>query len=458
MSDSGARFKLQHPTQHVLLALLPGAVLSGLLLGWGVLLNLLIAVSGCLYCEWRLLKRRDATISPKDFVLGATLTGTLLALALPATAPWWLCLLGAAIAVLIGKYFLQDQRLNPAMLGFVVLLLLFPAQMSLAPHVLDTDALSSATPLESVRNQLHLQRTFSEITTALPQAANWMWISLAYLLGGVYLLWRRVIRWHMPVAVLAGLLLPALCFWAMDADRYASPLFHALTGATMLGAFFIATDPTTRANTLRLQLISGFSIGVLTYVIRTWGRTPDGFAFAVLLVNLAAPLMAASRRTATALLLCLVALSLSVLLIAPYQLTWAQLSHQALDTQLAELQRDQVINNTPAHDHIEINDAAFGEKPVTVYRARHDGVPVNAVFRIVTPEGYNGDIELLIGINASGQLIGSRVLRHQETRGFGDPADPQLSGATITQTAVRKTTQHCLDYFSQHRNEIFSAR
>jgi electron transport complex protein RnfG len=177
-----------------------------------------------------------------------------------------------------------------------------------------------------------------------------------------------------------------------------------------------------------------------------------------LLVNLATPLMEASRRASTALLLCVVTLSLSVLLIAPYQLTWARLSHQALDTQLAELQRNQVINNRPQDDHIKINDSAFGANPVTVYRARHDGTAINAVFRVITSEGYNGDIELLIGIKANGQLIGTRVLRHQETRGFGDPADTQLSGATVTRTAVDKAVQRCLLYFSQHRDELFAQR
>jgi electron transport complex protein RnfD len=453
--STASPLKSAPPALQVLLALLPGLLLSCLLLGWGVLLNLLLAVGTSLYFEWRMLRRHDADVSPRDFVLGATLTGALLALTLPATAPWWLSPLGAAIAVLIGKHLLQDQRLNPAMLGFVVLLLIFPAQMSFAPHTFGADALSSATPLESVRNQLRLQRTYSEIIASLPQAANWAWVSLAWLIGGLYLCWRRVIRWQIPLAVLTGLLLPALWFWAMDADRYASPLFHALSGASMLGAFFIATYPSTRASTPRAQFVSGIAIGLLTYILRTWGRTPEGFAFAVLLVNLATPLMETSRRKTTALL---AVMSLSVLLIAPYQWTWSRLTQPALDTALADLLDQSSANNLAANDPVEISDPAFGANTVTVYRARHDGHPVSAIFRLTTAEGYNGDIELLVAINAEGRLMGIRVLHHQETRGFGDPADAQLSGATVTRSAVQRAVQHCLDYFSRHQHDIFATQ
>ena len=118
---------------------------------------------------------------------------------------------------------------------------------------------------------------------------GWEWANLAFLAGGVWLWQRRAIHWHIPVAMLAGLFVTALLFYIADADSFASPLFHLFSGATMLGAFFIATDPVSAATTPRGRLYYGAGIGVLVYVIRTWGGYPDGVAFAVLLMNMAAP-------------------------------------------------------------------------------------------------------------------------------------------------------------------------
>jgi electron transport complex protein RnfD len=184
------------------------------------------------------------------------------------------------------------------MVGYVVLLISFPVQMTAWPAMQPlwadgNDAISAATALDHARTQLALNRTLSEIggdaSFGLMAGRGWEWVALAWLVGGLFLLWRRQIRWQIPVGLLAGLLLPALLFWAWDSDRYASPLFHAFAGATLLGAFFIATDPVSAATTPRGRLIYGFGIGLIAYIVRTWGAYPDGIAFGVLLLNLCAP-------------------------------------------------------------------------------------------------------------------------------------------------------------------------
>ena len=197
------------------------------------------------------------------------------------------------------------------MVGYAVLIIAFPAEMTTWPRpeaatlsMAETlaaiaastdypDGLSGATALDYAKTQLALQHDTGALRDAQIfghlGAAGWEWIAIAYLLGGAWLLWRGVIRWHIPIAMLTGLLCLAFACHLIDAHRYASPVFHLFAGATLLGAFFIATDPVTAAGTPRGRLVYGAGIGVLVYVIRTWGGYPDGVAFAVLLMNMAAP-------------------------------------------------------------------------------------------------------------------------------------------------------------------------
>ncbi|MEC9364909.1 MAG: RnfABCDGE type electron transport complex subunit D [Pseudomonadota bacterium] len=285
----------------VLLALLPGIVVYVLLFGPGVLRNIAIAVAACLLFEAIALWLRGRPLRPFLSDGSALVTGVLLALTLPPIAPWWIAVVGSLFAIGLGKQVyggLGYNPFNPAMVGYVVLLISFPVQMTAWPAlqpVWDSapDAVSAATALDHVRTQLALERTLTEISgdAAIGWAAGagWEWIALAWLGGGLYMLWRGTIRWQIPAGMLAGLTLIALPFWAVDPDRYASPLFHWLAGATLLGAFFIATDPVSAATTPRGRLLYGALIGVLVYVIRTWGGYPDGVAFAVLLLNICAP-------------------------------------------------------------------------------------------------------------------------------------------------------------------------
>ena len=206
------------------------------------------------------------------------------------------------------------------MVGYAVLIISFPVQMTqwsaplslagahlslldsaqyiftgILPDGLKLDAISSATPLDTLRTQLQLEHTVREITR-LPIFGNvggtgGEAVVLMFLLGGLYLWLARIITWHIPAAFIAGLWITGGLFHISDPDRYISPWFHLATGGVMLGAFFIATDPVTGATTPRGKLIFGAGIGMLTYLIRTLGGYPDGVAFAVLLMNIMVPLI-----------------------------------------------------------------------------------------------------------------------------------------------------------------------
>ncbi len=208
------------------------------------------------------------------------------------------------------------------MAGYVVLLISFPQQMTtwLTPEMLvdqdqrltlwqtlavifsgswpaavNLDAITSATPLDMMRTELGQNRLISEIR-ANPLFGDfggrgWEWINNYIFIGGVWLMYRRIIRWQIPVGVLGGLAITAFLFSFVDSSSHASAGFHVFSGAAMLCAFFIATDPVTAATTPKGRLIYGIGIGMLIYIIRTWGGYPDGVAFAVLLMNMAAPLI-----------------------------------------------------------------------------------------------------------------------------------------------------------------------
>jgi electron transport complex protein RnfD len=200
------------------------------------------------------------------------------------------------------------------MAGYVVLLISFPLELTLwsapgtQPGFIDTlgyvfsgrlpaeqtlDTLTMATPMDDIKMRLGLSETLSEIRGSPVfgsfAGAGWEWINLWFLVGGLWLLQMKVIQWQIPVGMLAGLAFIAFVFYAVNPDIYSTPLFQLFSGAAMLGAFFIATDPVSACTTPRGRLYYGLGIGLLTYIIRTWGGYPDGVAFAVLLMNMAAP-------------------------------------------------------------------------------------------------------------------------------------------------------------------------
>lgn len=307
--------------RRVLYALVPALIVQTWLFSWGVLINVLFASLVAVAFEALMLRLRSRPAGSYLADGSVVLTGVLLAMALPPLSPWWMTLIGVGFAVVVGKHLyggLGYNPFNPAMLGYVLLLICFPLEMTswVAPRMLlevnigvtdafsaiflgtihggtGIDAVTMATPLDSLKVQLGLARTVQEIlekpTFGILGGRGWEYVDLALLGGGLWLIWKRVIGWHIPVAMLGALALLAMIFNLVDPGRYATPLFHVFSGAAMLGAFFIATDPVSACTTPRGRLVFGAGVGILTYIIRTWGGYPDGVAFSVLLMNMAAP-------------------------------------------------------------------------------------------------------------------------------------------------------------------------
>ena len=306
----------------VIYALIPGTLVYIHFFGWGVLINIMAAVITALICEVTILKIRHRPIKPFIYDGTAVLTAILLALALPTLTPWWLAALGAAFAIIIAKHLyggMGYNPFNPAMVGYAMLLIAFPKEMTAwipaethgltffntlnyslfetLPAGMSYDALTMATPLDSIKTQLSLGYTLDEIhqnnASLFGHIAGygWEWINIMFLIGGLILISIKIISWHIPVAMLGALAFMAMIFNFSDAGSYPPVSFHLFGGAAMLGAFFIATDPVTAAASNKGRLIYGAGIGIFIYIIRTWGGYPDAIAFSVLLMNMAVPMI-----------------------------------------------------------------------------------------------------------------------------------------------------------------------
>lgn len=295
----------------VLAATLPGVIVLTWLYGAGTLINMAWACAAALGFEAAILKLRQR---PVGFFLrdGSVLvTAVLLALALPPYSPWWLTLIATGCAVVFGKQLyggLGQNPFNPAMIGYVVVLISFPVEMTTWPvphsvglgaglqHILGIaslpDGWTQATALDvlKVNKSLTIDELWSNPAFGHFGGIGSEVVNLAFLAGGLFLLHKRLFSWHAPVGMLAALVVMSLVFWnGSGSDSNGSPLFHLLSGATMLGAFFIVTDPVSSATSPLGRLIFGVGVGILVYVIRAWGGYPDGVAYGVLLMNLAAP-------------------------------------------------------------------------------------------------------------------------------------------------------------------------
>ncbi|SUX85869.1 electron transport complex protein RnfD [Citrobacter koseri] len=315
----------------VLIAALPGIATQLWFFGWGTLFQIILAAVSALAAEAAVLQLRKQPIAAILKDNSALLTGLLLAVSIPPLAPWWMVVLGTVFAVIIAKQLyggLGQNPFNPAMIGYVVLLISFPVQMTswlpphdiaaTAPGLLDAlqviftghtasggdmntlrmgiDGISQATPLDTFKTSLHAGHAVEQIMqypiySGMLAGAGWQWVNIAWLIGGVWLLWQKAIRWHIPVSFLVTLAVCSSLGWAFAGDSLASPQLHLLSGATMLGAFFILTDPVTASTTNRGRLIFGALAGLLVWLIRSFGGYPDGVAFAVLLANITVPLI-----------------------------------------------------------------------------------------------------------------------------------------------------------------------
>ena len=304
----------------VIYATLPGAFTLAYFFGVGVFLNLLIASISALAFEALVLKLRQR---PVGFYLrdySALVTAFLLALSLPPYCPWWLIVVGSFCAIVLAKQLYGGMGLNPfnpAMVAYVILLVSFPIPMTQwampvnidGAHLVSVseainkvffgqpiDGYSSATILDLMKqnSSLALEEFYKKeplLNKGFLAGVAWEWVNIAFLAGGLFLLYKKIFTWHAPISMLIALALMATVFYDNGSSNSGgSPIFHLLSGATMLGAFFIVTDPVTSAVSRKGRIIYGAAIGILIYIIRVWGKGyPDGVAFAVLFLNFAAP-------------------------------------------------------------------------------------------------------------------------------------------------------------------------
>jgi electron transport complex protein RnfD len=337
--------------QTLLYALLPGIFASLWFFGFGILINIAIAISFAVFAEAAMLRLRNRDISSHLSDRSVLVTALLFAIAIPPGSPWWLVALGIVFAIVIAKHLyggLGQNPFNPAMCGYAMLLLAFPLEMT-GWHIpngvingpLTVDNLGiptlaaereSLSPLSWIRFKQALLLAFpfaasgatditefvdglamatpliefkmagkSAILAARESGASlfatgsetaWEIINIGYLLGGLFLLYKKIISWHIPLAIIATVFSLAALFYAPGSVAiYGTPYLHLFGSATMIGAFFIATDPVSAATTSTGKLVYGVIIGVSIYSIRVWGSYLDSIAFAVLFGNFCAPIL-----------------------------------------------------------------------------------------------------------------------------------------------------------------------
>lgn len=308
--------------QLVVWATVPGLIALTYHFGWGSLINVVLATATAVIAEAAVLQLRGRSIAFYLRDYSAVLTAVLLGLALPPLAPWWVVVVGTLFSIVIAKQLyggLGYNPFNPAMVGYVILLISFPIQMTTwitpltllpdgisHPGIIESlsivfaglnpaDGVTGATPLDSFKfsdgllvDQIYAQNPlFSQAGFA---GVGWEWVNVGFLIGGLILLGSKIFTWHGPVAMLGAIAVMSILFWdGGSSDSPGSALMHLFSGASMMGAFFIMTDPVSSAASNRGRLIYGALIGVLVYLIRAWGNYPDAVAFAVLLANFAAP-------------------------------------------------------------------------------------------------------------------------------------------------------------------------
>ncbi len=317
----------------VLLALVPGIAAYVWVFGGGVLVTIALGTLTALAAEAVMLKLRRRPVQPFLMDFSAVITAWLLALAIPPLAPWWLIVVGTSFAIVVAKQLyggLGYNPFNPAMIGYAVLLISFPAIMTKWPAALQLaqtplsftdqlhyifsgllpldsnliavklDAVTSATPLDYLKTQLKLNHHVASITQAPLFGAlggkGAEYVSIAYLLGGLYLWQQKIISWHLPTAFLGMLALISGVFWLVNPAHFATPLFHLFSGASMLCAFFIITDPISGPTTPNGKLWFAAGVAIITYLVRIYGGYPDGVAFAVIFMNICVPLIDAHTQ------------------------------------------------------------------------------------------------------------------------------------------------------------------
>ncbi len=292
----------------VVVALLPALFTSIFYFGWGAVIVTATSVASCLLFEYliqRFIFRKPVTITDGS----ALVTGILLAFNVPSNLPVFITIIGAFVSIAIAKMTfggLGNNPFNPALVGRVFMLISFPVQMTSWPVPKGfatgyADAVTGATPLAIVKEGLKNGEPMQQLISQIPAPAQ-MFLgnmggsmgevaAVALLIGFIWLLYKKIITWHIPVSVIGSLVIFTTILWLTDPEKNANPLFHLLAGGVLLGAIFMATDYVTSPMNPKSMIIYGCGIGILTVIIRVWGAYPEGVSFAILIMNAFVPLM-----------------------------------------------------------------------------------------------------------------------------------------------------------------------
>ncbi len=292
----------------VVIALIPALLVSFWFFGLGAVLVTITAVASCVFCEYIIQKvffKTEATLSDGS----AVITGILLAFNVPSNLPLWEMVIGSFFAIAIAKMAyggLGKNPFNPALVGRVFLLISFPVDMTSWPlpstfSTKLTDVVTGPTALGVIKEGLMKGDTIGQLMNNIPSYKA-MFLgniggslgevsALAIIIGGLFLMIRNVIKWHIPVSYIITVFVFSGILWLVNPQQYADPIFHLLAGGLMLGAFFMATDMVTSPMTANGMLVFGIGCGILTILIRIWGSYPEGVSFAILIMNAVTPLI-----------------------------------------------------------------------------------------------------------------------------------------------------------------------
>lgn len=292
----------------VVYAMIPAMLVSVYFFGLDAIRVTLLAVIGCLFFEWlfqKYLIKGPVTINDGS----ALVTGILLAFNVPSNLPWWMILIGSLVAIGMAKSSfggLGKNIFNPALVARVFLLISFPVDMTSWPIPKPiteglADVVTGPTPLAIVKEGLGNGQTMTELQSELPGYIDYLSgqmggslgevSAIALILGGLFMIWKKIITWEIPVSILATVFVFSGIMWLVNPEVNPDPVFHLLTGGLMLGAIYMATDMVSSPMTRGGQLVFGFGIGLLTILIRIWGAYPEGVSFAILLMNATVPLI-----------------------------------------------------------------------------------------------------------------------------------------------------------------------
>lgn len=291
----------------VVIALIPAFLVSCWYFGLNALLITLIAILSCVGFEY-VIQKFVMKLQPSITDGSAVVTGLLLAFNVPSSLPWWQMVIGSLVAIGIAKMSyggLGKNPFNPALAGRVFMLISFPVDMTSWPLPIQNwfsiDALTGPTSLGILKEGLANGETLTQLSVKLPTYTN-LFIgqvggslgevsAAALIIGGIYMLYRKIITWHIPVAYIATTVLFTGILWMVNPEQYIDPIFHILAGGLLLGAIFMATDMVTSPMTSKGMLVYGIGCGILTVLIRVWGSYPEGVSFAILIMNAVVPLI-----------------------------------------------------------------------------------------------------------------------------------------------------------------------